>query len=424
MRREGAMRRDEDGMTVSGTAAAPDVSGDAWTRAWGLWHLAFWLMLALGVVALITNEELSQARRNLALAVIAVIAVAYAGLRPTPSSVFPWRNVVYVAVVVLGIGVACAADSTLGFLLFIAYPQMWVFSGEIRNGVVLTGALTLSSAIGFLTDSGWTMHSFAVIGPSVAVSVVFSLMMGLWISRIIDQSRERADLINQLEATRTELGEAHHAQGVMAERERLAREIHDTLAQGFTSIIMLAQAARAEAEHDQNDQPPVTARLDSIELVARENLDEARALVAAFSPVALADTTLIDAVRRLVDRFGTETGVAIDVEVSAASAEALAALSRDREVVLLRAAQEALTNVRRHARAQLVTVRLTAEGAEALVEVEDDGVGFDPNTPGGFGLTGMRDRARDTGGDLDIASTPGRGTRVRVRVPVAAGVTP
>jgi signal transduction histidine kinase len=110
--------------------------------------------------------------------------------------------------------------------------------------------------------------------------------------------------------------------------------------------------------------------------------------------------------------------------VSDATTEVLATLSRDREVVLLRAAQEALTNVRRHARAQLVIVRLTAEGAEALVEVEDDGVGFEPDGPGGFGLTGMRDRVRDTGGELDIASIPGHGTRVRVRIPVDAGVTP
>jgi signal transduction histidine kinase len=407
------------------TAADPqDVSGDAWTRTWGIWHLAFWLMMGLGLLALFANDGLSEPRRNVGIAAIIGIAAGYVGLRPTPTWTFPWRNIAYVAVVVVAIGVACAADSTLGFLLFIAYPQMWVFSGEVRNGVLLTGALTLSSAVGFLTDSGWTMHSFAMIGPSVAVSVVFALVMGLWISRIIDQSRERADLINQLEATRTELGDAHHAQGVMAERERMAREIHDTLAQGFTSIIMLTQTARAEAEQGQDDRPPTTARLDSIELVARENLDEARALVAAFSPVALTDSTLIDAVRRLADRFGAETGVAIDVEISAASAEALATLSRDREVVLLRAAQEALTNVRRHARAQLVTVRLTAEAAEALVEVEDDGVGFEPDAPGGFGLTGMRDRVRDTGGELDIASAPGQGTRVRVRIPVAAGVTP
>ena len=107
------------------------------------------------------------------------------------------------------------------------------------------------------------------------------------------------------------------------------------------------------------------------------------------------------------------------VEVPTAS-DGLATLSRDREVVLLRATQEALTNVRRHARARLVTVRLTAEAAEAAVEIEDDGVGFEPGAPSGFGLAGMRDRAREAGGELDVTTGPGAGTRVSVRVPVAS----
>jgi signal transduction histidine kinase len=252
----------------------------------------------------------------------------------------------------------------------------------------------------------------------MTLSLLSSLLLGIWISRIIDQSRERAALIEQLKTTRTELGEAHHAQGVMAERERVAREIHDTLAQGYTSIIMLAQTARAELEAHPDDRcatPTAHARLDSIELVARENLDEARMLVAAFSPVALEGATLSDAVRRLAERFGAETGVAIDIEVPASG---LGALSKDCQVVLLRAAQEALTNVRRHAQARLVTLRLSAEEAGVLVEIEDDGIGFGPDKAAGFGLTGMRDRARDTGGQLEVASVPGQGTLVRVRVPV------
>ena len=110
--------------------------------------------------------------------------------------------------------------------------------------------------------------------------------------------------------------------------------------------------------------------------------------------------------------------MAVDVEMSARS-EGLATLSKDQEVVLLRAAQEALTNVRRHAQARLVTVRLTDTGDEALVEVEDDGVGFGCETPAGFGLTGMRDRARDAGGTLNVTSTPGLGTRISVRIPLA-----
>jgi signal transduction histidine kinase len=386
-----------------------------WRRTMIGWQIAFWTFIGVAAIVLARPDDLTAGQRAIGYLAIAAIALAYLLVRPGPDRDLAGRNLTYLLVVVVAVGVACAVDPNLSLLLFIAYSQMWMFSGEVRNGVVLTAALTVSSLAGFLTADGWNWGSLSYLGPTMAVSVVFSLLMGIWVSRIIDQSRERAELIQQLEATRSELGDAHHAQGVAAERERMAREIHDTLAQGFTSIIMLAQTARAELEAQVGAGTPAAARLDSIELVARENLGEARALVAAFSPVALEGTTLTDAVRRLAERFGTETGVAIDVEVSGR----LGALSRDREVVLLRAAQEALTNVRRHAHAQLVTVRLIAEGSQARVEVVDDGVGFEAAAPVGFGLTGMRDRVQDAGGELDVASAPGAGTRVSVRIPVA-----
>ena len=383
----------------------------AWDRALAAWDIGFWIFLGLGLVTVLT-EDLTGRRQSIGLVAIVIIGLAYQVIDPQVPARGSRRNGSYLLVLVAGMGVACAVDPTLGFVLFIAYPQIWIFSENTRNAVLLNLALTASTFVGFMTAHGWTTDELAHRLPEVAVSLAFSLLMGIWIARIIDQSLERAQLIEQLEATRTQLGEAHHAQGVTAERERMAREIHDTLAQGFTSIIMLAQTARAQVDDD----APAAGRLDSIELVARENLAEARALVAAFSPVALEGATLTDAVRRLAERFGIETGVAIDVELSGQ----LGNLSRDREVVVLRAAQEALTNVRRHARARLVTVRLTAEGAQARIEVVDDGIGFAPDDAAGFGLTGMRDRVHEAGGELDVASEPGRGTRVSVRVPVMA----
>jgi signal transduction histidine kinase len=249
------------------------------------------------------------------------------------------------------------------------------------------------------------------VAPDMFVSLLFSLLLGLWISRIIRQSRDRADLIAQLEATRSELAAAHHAQGVMAERERVAREIHDTLAQGFTSIVMLSQVAADDVDRD-----PAAARgrLETIEAVARENLAEARGLVAAFSPVDLVGATLPDAVGRLAERFGAETGLAVDVD----TVGDFSGIGREQEVVVLRVAQEALTNVRRHAQAREVAVRLVADESRVRVEVRDDGVGFAPAAGPGFGLAGMRGRVREVGGDLDVASAPGRGTRVTVRVPL------
>lgn len=397
----------------AGTVPA-DADGQppAWARWVVGWHVAFWLMLGLGFARLASLTELTAGERELALALLVLLGLAYLPLRRGPGHVSPALGAVYLGTGIAVTGVLCAIHPGLSLLLFILYPQIWAYSDGVRTAIVLTVLLSLSTAAGFMTHGGWTREGALHVAPDMLTSLLFSLLLGLWVTRIIDQSQERAELIGQLEATRSQLAEAHHAQGVMAERERMAREIHDTLAQGFTSIVMLAQAAAAGA---QKDPAAVTGRLETIEAVARENLAEARALVAAFAPVGLDGSTLADAVTRLVERFAAETGLEVSVDVSGD----LTALDREREVVLLRAVQESLANVRRHARARRVTVRLTADEACARVEVGDDGAGFDAAHRDGFGLAGMRSRVAEAGGEVDVASAPGRGTRVTVRVPAA-----
>jgi signal transduction histidine kinase len=157
-----------------------------------------------------------------------------------------------------------------------------------------------------------------------------------------------------------------------------------------------------------------------IEEVARENLAEARAMVAAFAPVALDSATLVEALQRLAERFGRETGIATRLDTSAVDGVDTG-LTRSEEIVLLRGAQEALANVRRHAAASAVVLRLSRvgsdDGSQVSVHVEDDGVGFDPAAAAGVGLAGLRDRAAEVGGVVDVVSAPGEGTRVTVRVP-------
>jgi signal transduction histidine kinase len=246
--------------------------------------------------------------------------------------------------------------------------------------------------------------------------MVFSLGLGLWISRVLYQSAHRADLIEQLERTRAELAAVERERGVLAERERLAREVHDTLAQGYTSIVVLSQTAAA---HLDTDPAAARERLALIEEVARDNLEEARAMVAAFAPVALEDSTLVEALERLAERFTRETGLAVRVDTAALAGEV--ALRRDEEVVLLRGAQEALTNVRRHAGASSVVVRLSVTGEserrQVSLHVEDDGIGFDGSAVRGSGLEGLRGRVAQVGGAVDVVSAPGEGTRVTLRVP-------
>jgi signal transduction histidine kinase len=319
--------------------------------------------------------------------------------------------VVHLVVVVASFGVLGWFAPDLMFLLFLAYPQVWFVVQGTLTGIAWTVLLALSSATGPLTRAAAERTTVEVLTDTV-IGLLFSLALGLWVSRVLKQSAERASLIAQLEATRSELAAAEHERGVLAERERLAQEVHDTLAQGYTSIVVLAQTATAQLPADPD---AARERLAVIEEVARDNLAEARAVVAAFRPVALDGSTLVEALERLAERFARETG--LPVRVDTAALDGAPRLRTDEEVVLLRGAQEALTNVRRHAGASAVVLRLARVGRQVSVHVEDDGVGFDPAAVSPSGLAGLRGRVTEVGGEMDVASAPGEGTRVTVRVP-------
>jgi signal transduction histidine kinase len=261
--------------------------------------------------------------------------------------------------------------------------------------------------------AGWDRQAVGEVLPSTLLQLGLALLLGLFITGVIEQSERRAVLIDELERTRAELAETEHARGVLAERERLAREIHDTLAQSFTSILTLSQATEVAMP------PSATVareRLSLIEGTAREGLAEARALVGAAGPVDLVDASLTEAVERVVARFGAESGLPAKVTVAGRPRS----MPANYEVVLLRATQEALANVRKHAAAKAVRVTLSfpPDGpGSATLEVADDGRGFDPLAATGYGLRGMGSRVEQVGGTLEISSTVGGGTSVRILVP-------
>lgn len=239
------------------------------------------------------------------------------------------------------------------------------------------------------------------------VTLVFSVVIGSWIIRIIEQSAERAELIAELEANRHEISRLSAAHGALTERERMAREIHDTLAQGFTSLLMLIQAVEAELDEDL---PQARRHLALMDETARQNLAEARALVAGAAPADLDGSSLPDALRRLAARQGATLEVTGPVRP----------LPAGPEVVALRSCQEALANARKHAGSSAaVGIALQYADDTLTVSVSDDGHGFDPGTPcEGYGLAGLRARAGEVGGTARIRSTPGDGTTVTVSLPV------
>ncbi|MER6078784.1 sensor histidine kinase [Streptomyces sp. NPDC001833] len=295
-------------------------------------------------------------------------------------------------------------------MAFALIPQCFMTLRR-RRALIAVTVINLAPVAGWALL--WRPDAAALFGNLLfsTVTLVFSVVIGSWIIRIIEQSEERAELIAELDASRHEVSRLSAAHGALAERERMAREIHDTLAQGFTSLLMLVQAVEAELDHDL---PEARRHLALMDETARQNLAEARALVAGGTPADLDGASLPDALRRLVDRHGA-AGLDVTGPVRPLPAGA--------EVVALRSCQEALTNARKHAGSPVsVGIRLCYDADSLTVAVHDDGRGFDPAAVcSGYGLAGLRARAAEAGGTATVRSAPGAGTTVTVRLPVGGG---
>ena len=302
---------------------------------------------------------------------------------------------------------------------FLIFPMLWLVHTRLW-AAVLANLFFGAGFAGVLFVQGleeWW------VGP--LVTILCSLIGGIWMTRI---QMARADLMAALDAkdramealvwTRGELAAAEHAAGAAAERERWAREVHDTLAQGFVSVVALSQAARAELEAaGEGPHPVLHGRLAQIEETARDNLIEARALVTGRAPSALHSGGLEAVLQRLVGAQGHH-----GVEASL-SAGPPADLTPGLQVVVLRLVQEALSNVVRHARAEHAEVLVSPDDGELVVTVKDDGVGVG-GAPEGTGMTGMRARVESLGGTLSVvplraSDAHGRvGTVIEARMPL------
>jgi signal transduction histidine kinase len=282
--------------------------------------------------------------------------------------------------------------------------------------------LPLAAALVVTTVVNITPLTFALLfpGPSwpnlplaVAVTligVIAAPVIGTVIITSIRQREKLAALVAELAATRAESARLSREAGAAAERERLAREIHDTLAQGFTSIVALAQAIEPELD---SDTAAAKRHVELIRSTARENLAEARAMVAELTPTALHGDSLPAAIQRQCDRLSAECGIAATIRVD----DKLPPLGMAIDVVLLRAAQEAFANIRKHSQASMVTVALSPVEHGVRLSVADNGIGLADEHNEGFGLRGMRARATQVGGTMLVTPTPGGGTTVTVEVP-------
>ncbi|RUR01957.1 sensor histidine kinase [Labedella endophytica] len=367
------------------------------------------------------------------VAVAALVAVWFVVGRRGDES--PTALTSMVLLIVLG-GVATAISPPLATMQAILFPLLWFLSRTTQRAVVGSLLLALSVGIGYVAGLGWSTDFLLEIVVIELISLCGNFAIGFWITRISVESAERRRLLEELGRTQDLLAAASRESGMVSERERLSRELHDTIAQDLTGLVLLTQRVRREVLAGD---PMIGETLELLEDSARSTLAETRALVASSAPVALADGGIVAALERLAGRIQRETGIVVTVAVvdGAAGAPPAAAggagagtrdsvahgsvaggLGRDEEVVLLRCAQEALANVRRHAGATTASVTLRVDEHAATLEVVDDGRGFDANAERtGFGLDGLADRLTLGGGALRITSAPGRGTLLSASLP-------
>jgi signal transduction histidine kinase len=306
--------------------------------------------------------------------------------------------------------------------LWVAFPLMLVqmhFLGPRRGVLAVVVTTAVAAVTGVLGAADGSVAVGFLLGPVIGGAVAVGVSLGLETVAALYQEREHA--VRELQSAREHLAAARLEAAVAGERARLARDIHDTLAQGFSAIELLLRTAETRLPDDDVVRRHVSQARDT----ARQNLDEARRFVQALVPADLEGVTLLRALQRLGDRVSAEGGVAVSVSMTGQPRP----LPVPVETALLRVAQAALGNVVEHSGARRAEVTLSflhdaGVGSDTVVlDVVDDGCGFDPSgvhrrAGRGFGIPGMRARVEELGGSLGVESTEGEGTALAVRVPV------
>jgi signal transduction histidine kinase len=338
----------------------------------------------------------------------------------------PWAVFLFVP---LGWALFVAAIAThgvfsvllLGAILqgFVFLPFAWAIATLAMVMLVLTTAVIRQPMI----ESA--RLTIARVSGLLATGIMFGTVM-LYIHRANRDAAIRARLLRQLDDAQRDLAARAREAGALEERQRLARDIHDTLAQGFTSVIKHLEAIELSFQAP-GAKPADVLRgalphVANAQAVSRASLAEIRRLVWALRPAPLDDGPLPAAIERLVAQWSASNGIA-----TACNIGALPTLRPEAEVIILRATQEALSNAAKHARAAKVTIGLHCVDELVLLSVDDDGCGFaesDAHGPGKMGIVGMRERVRPLGGRVFIESEPRGGTSLTVALPRSAAALP
>lgn len=306
-----------------------------------------------------------------------------------------------------------------GAVLAAATLVLVISPARVSRNVVVSEAVVLAVGLAVVVVANAALLRTALAPVDRVIRAMATAQLGGPVPRLAEGSggagtrlvRSYHAMLDRLELERAR-SNARALAAQEAERERIARELHDQIGQSLTVVLLGLKQVAEQAP------PQVRAELDLVRESARSGLDDVRRVARELRPAALDDLGLQAALSALATDLDVRGGPV----VRRTFGQGLPTLRPDVELVVYRVAQEALTNVVRHAAAQRVELSLLRVGESVVLEVVDDGRGFDVAAASteAAGLQGMVDRARLVGGSFEVAAAPGRGTMVRLGVPVPA----
>ena len=403
---------------------ASDEVGESWVRAGWLWSLIFGSTLVTSFVITLLQNNLSTGTRLLVISLTLFLAICFllhfyfAVLSSRQGEKrFSWYSYLYVGLVIPAWFYLTQIDPVYYFVLFGFFPQIFYFlplRWAVLISLVVSALVAIPQSYGsetpfFRLDNVWLWFFLftGVAGGGLA----------FFIEGIIRQSTQRRDLIRQLQETQAALAESKRREGILAERERLARDIHDTVAQGVISIITHLEASD---ENWTTDREKSHHHLLQAQKMARQGVNQARRVVQNLRPDVLENQSLFEGIEQVASDWSQQSGI----EVQAVTTGPPLALSTAQETVLVRVVQEGLANVQKHAEACNVQITLSYMDNLVMLDLQDDGIGFSSESKnphaqnGGFGLRAMEQRVTQAGGSLELESEPGEGTTLVVQLPV------
>ncbi len=382
---------------------------EVWEQWDWVWHFSAYSFLILNII-FVYNREPIIVHFSFFLVLSAALGLWYIPFI-TISNLRVWdnpkRGALYLVLgwAIWGGLISLAADS----LLLIGIFSPLIFSRfPIRWSIGITIFQTLGLYVLYIMlypTKHWLTILMIILGL-----LIISTIIGAFISSILIQSTNRQRLIDELTRSRANLMRVEREAGRLTERQRIARDIHDTLAQHFTSIIMHLSAAK------HGNFETVQTHVQQAEEAAREGLDEIRRIVWDMQPEQFEKASLIEAIEELAARWSAENNIQVKMKVTG-NPRSLASAT---ETALLRISQEAMQNINKHAQAKNVNITFSFMEDIFVMDIADDGLGFDPSkSKNGFGMKTMRDRAEELNGTLTIESERGNGTAIAVSIPIS-----